>query len=95
MRTRGDRGSLGRWDPHAGSRHEVVGQAARAQATVLRCVVARVDSGGGLRWLELMVQAACMRVWPPCQLSCGPWWSIVRPGEVRCNCISLFKEKIL
>jgi hypothetical protein len=54
----------------------LVGQAVRVQATVLRCVVVRVDSGGGLRWLEPMVEMVCMHVWAPCQ-------SLVRAVVVR------------
>jgi hypothetical protein len=55
-----------------------------------------------LRWPELMVKAACMHVWAPCWALV--WavvfrrqtrWGEVRWGEVMCNCISLFKEKLL
>jgi hypothetical protein len=70
----------------------VVGQVVRTQAMVLRCVVAGADGGGGLRWPEPMVEAACMHVWAHVELSCVMWCSVIRPGEVRCNCISLFKE---
>jgi hypothetical protein len=45
----------------------MVGQAVRAWVTVLRCAMARADGEGGLRWPELMVVAACMLVWAPCQ----------------------------
>jgi hypothetical protein len=45
----------------------VVGQAVHARAMVLRCAVAEADGGGGLCWLEPMVEAACMHVWAPCR----------------------------
>jgi hypothetical protein len=45
----------------------VVGQAVRAQVTVLQCAVAGADSGGGLRWLEPMIEAVCVHVWAPCR----------------------------
>jgi hypothetical protein len=35
-----------------------VGQVVRAQATVLRCAVARGDGGGGLWWPEPMVEGS-------------------------------------
>jgi hypothetical protein len=59
---------------------------------VLRCAVARADGEGGLQWLVPMVEAAYMHVWPHVKLSYWLWWSVVRPNEVRCNYISLFKE---
>jgi hypothetical protein len=43
-----------------------VGQAVRMRATVLRCAVAGADGGGGMRWLEPMVEVVCMHVWAPC-----------------------------
>jgi hypothetical protein len=42
------------------------------------------DDGGGMH--------ACV---PHVELSCELWCSVVRPGEVRCNYISLFKEKTI
>jgi hypothetical protein len=45
----------------------VVGQAVHVRAIVLQCAVAEADGGGGLRWLELMLEAVCMPVWAPCQ----------------------------
>jgi hypothetical protein len=47
----------------------VVEQAVCARATVLRFAVAGADGGGGLRWLEPMVEAACMHVWAHVELS--------------------------
>jgi hypothetical protein len=35
------------------------GGSACVRTTVLQPAVARADSGGGLRWLKLMVEAAC------------------------------------
>jgi hypothetical protein len=32
---------------------------------VLRCAVVGSDGGGGLRWPESMMEAACMLVWAP------------------------------
>jgi hypothetical protein len=40
----------------------VDGHALRSWATVLRCAVSLADGGGGLCWLEPMVEAACMHV---------------------------------
>jgi hypothetical protein len=40
----------------------VAGQAVHTCATMLQCAVVRADGGGGLRWLEPMVEAACMHV---------------------------------
>jgi hypothetical protein len=45
----------------------VVGQVVHVRVMMLRCVVARADGGGGLRWLEPMLEAACMHVWAPCR----------------------------
>jgi hypothetical protein len=74
----------------------VIGQTVRARATVLRCAVTRANSGGGLRWLKPMVEAACMHVCVGPMSSSRVWGgSVVRPDEVKCNCISLFKEKLL
>jgi hypothetical protein len=38
----------------------VVEQAVRVRSMVLLCVVAGVDGGGGLHWLEPIVEVACM-----------------------------------
>jgi hypothetical protein len=73
----------------------VVGQAVRAWATVLRCAVARAACEGGLRWLEPMVEVACMHVWAPCRALMRVVVVCRRPGQVMCNCSSLFLKKIL
>jgi hypothetical protein len=41
------------------------------RVAVVWCAVAEADAGGGLRWLEPMMEAVCMHVWSPCRaLSC-------------------------
>jgi hypothetical protein len=37
------------------------------RAAVLQCVVAGVGDGGGLWWLESMIEVVCMHVWSPHQ----------------------------
>jgi hypothetical protein len=68
----------------------VVGQAVRAWATVLQCAVAGTACEGGLRWLEPMVEAVCMHVWAPCRALVRVVVVCRRPGQVMCNCSSLF-----
>jgi hypothetical protein len=63
----GGLGGLGRWGPRAGSRREGGWKAVHVRVTVLRCAVAGADGGGGLRWLQPMVEAVCMLVWAPCR----------------------------
>jgi hypothetical protein len=65
MRTRVSQGSLGRRGPLAGSRREG-GWASGARAGN-GAPVAGANGRGGLRWLEPMVEPACMHVWAPCQ----------------------------
>jgi hypothetical protein len=51
---------------HPGSSHDGDwGGGAHVRAAVLRCVVTGADGGGGMCWLELMLEAACMHVWAP------------------------------
>jgi hypothetical protein len=55
------------------------------QAAVLRCAVARADSGGGLQWPEPMVEATCMHIWAPrssTRAGGGALHHQIRGGEV-------------
>jgi hypothetical protein len=54
-------------------------------AAVLRCVVTRVDDGGGLWCPELVMEATCMHVWTDGGA----------PSLDTVSCISLFKRKLL
>jgi hypothetical protein len=53
------------------------------RVAVVWCAVAEADAGGGLRWLEPMMEAVCMHVWSPCRaLSCRRRCSIIRSDEL-------------
>jgi hypothetical protein len=53
------------------------------RAVVLRCAVARANGGGGLLWLEPMMEAVCICMCGPhIKQSCGQRCSIIRSNEL-------------